>query len=137
MSQFASNAMGSQTYLLMLSAAFDVGFIVFTSREQGNDQWMQYLNYPAASFPVWMPFCWDGPVRYRLPELTESSAPHPTTFYLTVDIRAQVLNHRGRCNAGAPIFRGVGQSRAPSWRLGFAEAFKHALRTPTETEGCI
>ena len=95
---------GTQTDVLHLSLAFQIGFLVFVSRQQGNGKWIQYLNYPSGvQFEHWVILYWDDPMHYRLGEVTVDAQSTPTTFFLSRDMPAALVRHFNLCNPSAKI----------------------------------
>ena len=94
---------GSQQDVVMLSEALGIGFIVFTSIEQGNDQWIQYLNFQRSDYEFWMLLYWQDPIHYRLLQLRTSNHGRLQCFYHRSEIPDVLVQHFNLCNRSSPI----------------------------------
>ncbi len=89
----------------MLADAFNVGFIVFASREQGQRRWIQGLNLERGDYPYWMLLYWIDPVHYQLAALQSAGDARSRAFYATQHLPLQVVQHYNLCNGSSPIGR--------------------------------
>ena len=94
---------GAQQDIVMLSEALEIGFIVFTSIEQGNDQWIQYLNFQRSDYAFWMLLYWEDPIHYRIVRLHTSTSDRPRCFFHRSEIPVALVAHFNLCNRSSPI----------------------------------
>ena len=100
---------GTETDIAMLSEALGIGFMVFTSVEQGQGRWIKGLSLERADHPFWMLLYREEPqaghgdnAHYRLAQLRCSRAP-ARTFFATRDLPQPLAQHFNLCNGRTPI----------------------------------
>ena len=102
-SRMGNHHWGSQQDIVLLSQALGIGFIVFTSHEQGNGQWIQYLNLQRSDYDFWIMLYWQDPVHYRLVRLHTSRENAPQSFYHRENIPSTLVDHFNLCNRSSLI----------------------------------
>ena len=96
---------GTQMDMAMLAEALNVGFMTFTSAEQGHGQWINGLNLERGDHPFWILLYWldRDPAHYQLLELQRSSDLRSHTFFSIGELPEPIVNHYNSCNASSPI----------------------------------
>ena len=100
---------GTETDIAMLSEALGIGFIILTSVEQGNRQWIKGLSFERADYPFWMFLYREEPqgnhgdnAHYRLASL-QCDDDEPRSFRATDRLPPTLAQHFNQCNASTPI----------------------------------
>jgi hypothetical protein len=89
---------GTQQDIIMLSEFLNIGFLVFTSKEQGDDQWIPYLGYTRSDFDYWMLLYWIDPRHYRLLQVKTPSCLAPASFFRIDELPSCLMSHFRLCN---------------------------------------
>ena len=94
---------GTQTDVVTLAEALNVGFIIFADQAQGGNQWIQYLNYQRADYPFWMLRYWEDPVHFRLAFVQNGEQERGTCFFTSESLPLFVKEHFNVCHRSTPI----------------------------------
>jgi hypothetical protein len=94
---------GTVTDVQMLAVALNVGMIVFSSQDQGQDHWIYGLNCDRGDFPLWMVLYNRSNQHFLLGAITVDPNRPGTTVFPTADLPPMLLEHYNVCNGDAPV----------------------------------
>ena len=93
----------SQTDIVAVAERLNIGFIIFSSEEQGRGRWIAGTNMQRGDFPLWMCIYWDAPVHYRLGRLTCNGRSR--VWFAENGVPRPIRTHYNLCNGSSHMGR--------------------------------
>ena len=94
---------GTVTDAAMLSLALRLGFVIFSSQEQGVERWIKGTNMEDATFPYWGLIYCINDQHFQVAEAQPVGARKRAMYFERETLPASIVAHYNHCNNACPI----------------------------------